>query len=265
MNIVWRFFTVASLPVFFYCAGPAVNGFPAGCLLWFVVDKGCIGCLLGPGPPGFSSLCLSYRFCPVKPLALFLKKKRTARPRPGHGGVGRAGIPSVASLFGGCTGPLRRPKKRSSLAATPPATTRPLAPIARRAGLLQRATPTSAAALSKPGPPGDLVPTPLQNHQPLVRAGISPCQPAGLSIERWWCHHSPSRNPFRSPDPPDPCSTPHLDRPEGRAPKIPPDLGSGAVGARPPGRSGFAADPKPPNRPSCTGHSPSNQTASQWG
>ena len=127
------------MPVcFFYCAGPAVNGFAAGCLLWFVVDKGCISCLLGPGPPGFSSLCLSYRFCPVKPLALFLKKKRTARPRPGHGGVGRAGIPSVASLFGGCTGPLRRPKKRSSLAATPPATTRPLAPIARRAGLLQR-------------------------------------------------------------------------------------------------------------------------------
>ena len=163
---------------------------------------------------------------------------------------GGATIPPPATLFGHRTRPI-------------PAA--PLTLIARRAGLLQRATPTSAAALSKPGPPGDLVPTPLQNHQPLVRAGISPCQPAGLSIERWWCHHSPSRNPFRSPDPPDPCSTPHLDRPEGRAPKIPPDLGSGAVGARPPGRSGFAADPKPPNLPSCTGHSPSNQTASQWG
>ena len=174
------FFTVASLPVcFFYCAGPAVNRFAAGCLLWFVVDKGCIGCLLGPGPPGFSSLCLSYRFCPVKPLALFLKKKRTARPRPGHGGVGRAGIPSVASLFGGCTGPLRRPKKKDhSLLPHPP---RPSDPSNRSPG-----GPGSYSASAQAGgcfpvgarPPGRSGSAAAAQPYPLIHAGIGPHQPA---------------------------------------------------------------------------------------
>ena len=145
MNIVWRFFTVASLPVcvlycLLYCSGPAVSGCAATSLSVVVMDgenplPGCPGC------PGFCSLCLSYRNRPSEPLALFLKKKPAARPRPVHGGHGCAGIPSAASLFGWYTGPLRRPKKGPSLAATPPATVRPLKPIARRAGLLQRLCP----------------------------------------------------------------------------------------------------------------------------
>jgi len=95
-----------------------------------------------PGCPGFCSLCLSYRNRLSEPLALFLKKKPAARPRPGHGGHGCAGIPSAANLFGCCTGPLRRPKKRTiPCCHTPRDTVRPLKPIARRAGLLQRLCP----------------------------------------------------------------------------------------------------------------------------
>ena len=145
MNIVWRFFTVASLPVcvlycLLYCSGPAVSGCAATSLSVVVMDGE--NPLPGrPGCPGFCSLCLSYRNRPSEPLALFLKKKPAARPRPVHGGHGCAGIPSAASLFGWYTGPLRRPKKGPSLAATPPATVRPLKPIARRAGLLQRLCP----------------------------------------------------------------------------------------------------------------------------
>ena len=162
MNIVWRFFTVASLPVcvlycLLYCSGPAVSGCAATSLSVVVMDGE--NPLPGrPGCPGFCSLCLSYRNRPSEPLALFLKKKPAARPRPVHGGHGCAGIPSAASLFGWYTGPLRRPKKGPSLAATPPATFRPLALFARRAGLRQTPTPTSADALSNPGPPGDVVP-----------------------------------------------------------------------------------------------------------
>ena len=123
-----------------YCSGPAVSG--CGCLLvragdgWENPLPGCPGC------PGFCSLCLSYRNRPPEPLALFLKKKPAARPRPGHGGHGCAGIPSAASFFGCCTGPLRRPKKRTiPCCHTPRDTVRPLALIARRAGLLQRLCP----------------------------------------------------------------------------------------------------------------------------
>ena len=38
----------------------------------------------------------------------------------------------------------------------------------------QRATPTSAAALSKPGPPGDLVPLPTPNNQTVLHAQVIP-------------------------------------------------------------------------------------------
>ena len=114
MNIVWRFFTVASLPVcvlycLLYCSGPAVSG--CGCLLvragdgWENPLPGCPGC------PGFCSLCLSYRNRPVKPLALFLKKSRSPPRDPAMAVLGELVFPSAASLFGQATGPLGRPKK----------------------------------------------------------------------------------------------------------------------------------------------------------
>ena len=188
MNIVWRFFTVASLPVcvlycLLYCSGPAVSG--CGCLLvragdgWENPLPGCPGC------PGFCSLCLSYRNRPVKPLALFLKKSRSPPRDPAMAVLGELVFPSAASLFGQATGPLGRPKKSDA----------PLLPHPPR--------PSDPSHCS-PGGPG--------SYSASAQAG-----------------------------------------------------GCFPVGARPPGRSGSIAAPQPPIRPSGTGHSPSNQTASQWG
>ena len=182
MNIVWRF--LRWHPCRFVCCTAFFTARVLRCLVvlappcpcWDEWENRLPGC---PGCPGFCSLCLSYRFCPVKPLALFLKKKRTARPRPGHGGVGRAGIPSVASLFGGCTGPLRRPKKGPSLAATPPAI--PSNPSNRSPG-----GPGSYSASAQAGgcfpvgarPPGRSGSAAAAQPYPLIHAGIGPHQPA---------------------------------------------------------------------------------------